>query len=82
MENLAFDIHGIPRHDLTYTTLSRICTKENLYLFHAFQQKNCNVDAMVKEETNRFEASAKYKLPLLHLKTFGTSYLIIQSLNT
>jgi hypothetical protein len=61
MENLAFDIHGIPRHDLT---------KENLYLFHACQQKNFNVDAMVKEETNRFETSAKYKLSLLHLKTF------------
>jgi hypothetical protein len=70
MENLAFDIHGIPRHDLAYTTLSRICTKENLHLFHAFQQKNFNVDAMVKEETNRFETSAKYKLSLLHLKTF------------
>jgi hypothetical protein len=37
---------------------------------------------MVKEETNRFETSAKYKLSFLLLKTFWTSYLIIQSLNT
>jgi hypothetical protein len=78
MENLALDIHGIPRHDLTYTTLSRICTKENLYLFHAFQQNNFNVHAMVKEETNRFEASAKYKLE--NILNFLSNYSIFKHL--
>ncbi len=70
MENLTFDIHDIPRCDLTYTTLFRICTKENLYLPDAFQQKNFNVDAMVKEETNRFETSAKYNYPSYSWKHF------------
>jgi hypothetical protein len=70
MENLTFHIHGKPRYDLTYTTLFRIRTKENLYLLNAFQQKKINVDAMLKEETNRFETSVKYKLFFLLLKTF------------
>jgi hypothetical protein len=50
MENLTFDIHHIPRYDSTYATLFRIYTKENLYLLNALQQKNFNVDAMVKEK--------------------------------
>jgi hypothetical protein len=37
---------------------------------------------MIKKETKRLETSAKYKLSLPILKTFWTSYLIIQYLNT
>ncbi len=37
---------------------------------------------MIKKVTKRLETNAKYKLSLPILKTFWTSYLIIQPLNT
>jgi hypothetical protein len=33
MDNLAFDPHGVSRHNLTYTTLFTICTNINLNFF-------------------------------------------------
>ncbi len=53
MDNLTFDPHGLSRHNLTYTTLSKIHTKENFYLLIGLQQKKINVDVMVKEETKK-----------------------------
>jgi hypothetical protein len=70
MDNLAFDPHGVFQHGLTYTTLTRIQTKENLYLFNPLQQTKLNVDVMVKKETNRFETKAIYELSLSSLKNF------------
>jgi hypothetical protein len=71
MDNLAFDPHGVFWHGLTYTTLIRIRTKGNLYLFNPLQQQKFNVDVMAKEE-----------LSLSILKNVQFLYLIIQSLNT
>jgi hypothetical protein len=47
MDHLGFDPHGASKHDSTYTTLSRIHTKEKK-MFNSFQQKN-NVDVMVNK---------------------------------
>ncbi len=43
IDNLAFDLHGVSRHGLTYTTLFKICTKENLYVFliHTNKKNQC-----------------------------------------
>jgi hypothetical protein len=82
MGNLTFDPHGVFRHGLTYIALTRIQTKENLYLFNPLQQKKFNVDVMVKEETNKLETKAKYELSLSILKNFQSLYLIIQFLST
>jgi len=76
MDNLAFDLHGVFQHGLTYTTLTRIQTKENLYLFNPLQQKKFNVDVMVKEETNILETKAIYELSLSILKTFDLYFLL------
>jgi hypothetical protein len=51
---------------LTYTILSRIHTKENLYLLNPLQKNNFNVDVMIKEETN-----AKYELSIAMLNFFS-----------
>jgi len=82
MGNLTFDPHGVFRHGLTYIALTRIQTKENLYLFNPLQQKKFSVDVMVKEETNKLETKAKYELSLSILKNFQSLYLIIQFLST
>jgi hypothetical protein len=82
MGNLTFDPHGVFRHGLTYIALTRIQTKENLYLFNPLQQKKISVDVMVKEETNKLETKAKYELSLSILKNFQSLYLIIQFLST
>jgi hypothetical protein len=39
MDNLTFDPHGVFRHGLKYRTLTKIWTKENLYLFNPLQQQ-------------------------------------------
>jgi hypothetical protein len=76
MENLAFDLHGVFQHGLTYTTLTRIRTKENLYLFNPLHQQKFNVDVMVKQETNILETKAIYELSLSILKTFDLYILL------
>ncbi len=44
---LTFDSNGIHHHGLTYTTLSRVRKKENLFLFAPLIDANFKVDKCV-----------------------------------
>jgi hypothetical protein len=49
-DNLAFDLNGVYKHGLTYTTLCHIKNKENLYLLQLLQMKNFQIDPSVAIE--------------------------------
>ncbi len=50
LEFLAFDPSGIHHHGLTYTTLSHVREKENLYFLVALVEANYKVDKCVSNE--------------------------------
>jgi hypothetical protein len=39
-DHLVFDLNGVYKHGLTYTTLSHIKKKENIYFLQLLQMKN------------------------------------------
>jgi hypothetical protein len=45
---LAFDPSDVTKHELTYTMLSCICSKEHLYLFSPLPNKNFHTDSIVE----------------------------------
>jgi ATP-dependent exoDNAse (exonuclease V) alpha subunit len=49
-DHLAFDLNGVYKHGLTYTTLSHIKNKENLYLLQPLQMKIFQIDPSVAIE--------------------------------
>jgi len=46
-DHLAFDLNGVDKHGLTYTTLSHIKNKKNIYLLQPLQMKNFQIDLSV-----------------------------------
>ncbi len=50
LDYVALDPTGATHHGLTYTTLSRIYTKKNLYLLAPLQNNNFKVDVCAMEE--------------------------------
>jgi hypothetical protein len=54
LEFLAFDPSGIHHHGLTYTTLSHVREKENLYLVAPLVDANFKVDKSVSNEMQHF----------------------------
>ncbi len=54
---VAFDLSGIHHHGLTYTTLSCVREKENLYLFAPLVEANFKVDKLVSNEMQRLKTT-------------------------
>jgi hypothetical protein len=49
-DHLVFDLNGIYKHGLTYTTLSHIKKKNNIYFLQPLQMENFQIDPSVAIE--------------------------------
>ena len=78
---MAFNPSGVNKHELTYTSLSCVHTKKNLYLLAPLIISNFCVNACVVEERNRLNSIEKWNLLVPRLNTMCCSYIIIQSIN-
>jgi hypothetical protein len=73
---------NVKKHGLTYITLSRIRTKEKLFLLAPFQHEIFYVDPRVHIEMNRSKTITTWILLNNQLKNLHNSHVIIQALNT
>jgi hypothetical protein len=64
LDELVFDPTNVRKHGLTYTSLSRIQTKEKLFLLVLFQHEFFYVDPKVHVEMNRLKTIATW-IPLI-----------------
>lgn len=81
LDDVAFNPTNINKHGLTYTALSRVRTKEKLYLLAPLTVSNFRVDACVTDEMNRLNSIAKWEFLVPRLQTMRHSHIIIQSIN-
>ncbi len=79
LDELVFDFINVKKHGLTYTTLSRIRTKEKVFLLAPLQHEFFNVDPRIHVQMNRLKTIATWIPLILQLKNL---HLIIQVLNT
>ncbi len=79
---LAFDPSGIHHHGLTYTTLSCVREKKNLYLVAPLVEANFKVDKCISNEMQCLKTIAQWQLCVPYLQPFRQTHTIIQSLNT
>jgi hypothetical protein len=56
---LAFDPNGVYKHGSTFTTLSCIKNKENIYLFQPLQMKNFQINPSVAIEMHQLQTIAQ-----------------------
>ena len=75
-----FDPKGANKNGLVYTALSRIRTKEKLYLLNTLAISNFQIDRLVSLEMERLTTSTKWNLLVLILKNIHQSHTIIQSI--
>jgi hypothetical protein len=64
LDELVFDFTIVKKHGLTYTTLSRIRTKEKLFLLTPLQHEIFNVNPRIHVEMNRLKTIATW-IPLI-----------------
>jgi len=72
----------LKKHGLTYTTLSHIWTKENLFLLIPFQHEIFDVDPRILIKLNRLKTIATWTPLILQLKNLHNFHVIIQALKT
>jgi ATP-dependent exoDNAse (exonuclease V) alpha subunit len=67
LDRLAFNPQNVSKHGLSYMALSRVRSKEQLYLLHSICSRKFHVEQLVADEMFRLRADAKYKIsiPLL-----------------
>jgi hypothetical protein len=82
LDELAFDSTNVKKHGLTYIVLSRIRTKEKLYLLAPLEDQFFCIDKCVQQEMVRLTTTALWKPCIPNFKKFQTSHIIIQALNT
>jgi len=75
------DPNKINKHGLKYNALSRIRTKEKLYLLSPLANSHFQIDKSVSIEMERLTSSARWKLLVPILKNIRHSHVIIQSIN-
>jgi hypothetical protein len=78
---MVFNSCGINKHGLGYTALSRIRTKEKLYLLTPLTTSNFQVETSVLDEMKRLTSNSRWNLSIPILKTIRCSHTIIQSIN-
>ncbi len=64
-DHLTFDLTGVTKYGLTYNALSRVYSKEHLYLFLTLLNKKFQVDHLVQEEIFRLRTNVQYKLVIV-----------------
>lgn len=77
LEYLTFDPVKVIKHSLTYIKLSKICSKENLYLFCLLSNNFFQIDLTVKKEMAHFRIFGKYELKINHLNNYHRKLLMI-----
>ncbi len=79
---MVFDPNNVKKHGLTYIALSRIRTKEKLFLLTHLQHGIFYVDPKIHAEMNRLKTITIW-IPLIpQFKNLHNSHVIIQTLNT
>ena len=81
LDDVVFNPYGVNKHGLAYTTLSRIRTKEKLYLLSPLTTSNFQVDPTVLDEMKRLTSNSRWNLSIPILQTMRRSHIIIQSIN-
>jgi hypothetical protein len=82
LDRLAFNPQNVSKHGLSYTALSRVRSKEQLYLLHPICSRNFHVEQSVVDEMFRLRADAKYKISIPLLIDCQKNNIVLQSLNT
>ena len=82
MDKLVVDPIGIKQHGLIYTSLSCIRNVSSLYLLHELHPKNFVVSNKVKNEMQRLENIANWKLECNIRYLQDSGYSVLCSLNT
>jgi hypothetical protein len=82
LDRLAFDPQNVTKHGLSYTALSRIRCKQQLYLLFPICSRNFQVDQSVADEMSRLRSDAKYEISVPLLVNCRKDNIILQSLNT
>jgi ATP-dependent exoDNAse (exonuclease V) alpha subunit len=57
-DHLTFDSTSMTKHDLTYTALSRVHSRKNLYLFFPLLNKFFQVDHIIRKEMFQLKTNA------------------------
>ncbi len=81
LDHLTFDLSGVTKHGLAYTTLFHIHSKEQLYLLPALSNNFFHVDSIVDQEMLHWKIITEYKLTIPNLESYWKEFIIIQSLN-
>ncbi len=71
---LTFDSSGRTKYDLTYTTLSRVHSKENLYLLFPTLYTFSKLDHLVQKKMFQLRTNAQYKLSIVYLKSYHSNF--------
>jgi hypothetical protein len=82
LNELVFYPNNVKKHGLTYIALSRIQTKEKLFLLTIFQHEIFYVDPKIHVEMNRLKTITIWIPLILQFKNLHNSHVIIQTLNT
>jgi hypothetical protein len=82
LDYLTFDSNGIHHHGLTYTTLSCVRKKENLFLFTPLIYANFKVDKCVSNKMQWLKTTIQWHLCISSLQPFRKTHTITQYLNT
>ncbi len=81
LDYVALDLTRATHHGLTFKTLFRIHTKENLYLLAPLQNNNFKVNVCVMEEMHKLCTKVVWKLTITRLSLLCKTHTIIQLLN-
>jgi hypothetical protein len=81
LDDVVFYPSGVNKHGLAYTALSRIRTKEKLYLLTPLTTLNFQVDISVLDAMNKLTTNSKWNLSISILKPMCRSHIIKQSIN-
>jgi exonuclease III len=81
LDDVVFNPCGVTKHGLAYTALSRIRTKEKLYLLTPLTTSNFQVETSVLDKMKILISNSRWNLSIPILKTIRRSHTIIQSIN-
>lgn len=68
---------NVTKHDLTYTTLFKIHSKENLYLVSPLSNQKFQINLTVEKEMTQFRIFGKYELMINRLNNDHRKFVVI-----
>jgi len=81
LDCLIFDLTSVTKHGLTYTALSKVRSKNILYLLFLLLNNFVQVDHLVQVKMFRLRTNAEYKFDIVVLKSYRSNFLIVESFN-